>query len=221
MEDLDTTATENKRKITSFVKAIGIQIAVFITVVYATIQANEIAGWILYAYNVLVCVGIFSFAVIILSPGHIIKAGEMLMSGKEVFTSPRHSVIRGIALMFTMIELPLLITHGFYLTAGLWVIGEVLQFLGVRKMKRLITEDQAVEEIIDDFVQNKLSGLVEIFKEMDEIKVEMNEVEAKLEADSDNKELATELYNLNARLNHNVKLLADMGAEAVNPNDPS
>ena len=132
-----TQADINRAKIRTFALSIVTQFAVLTVVIFATFYAGEISGWVLNTYVAFLALGFFSyFMICITSPRSI--ARRDLSRYKLITVTPTGGTMRGIGIMFSLIEIPILLTHGFIFIGVLWAATEIVQFIGVRQVKKAI-----------------------------------------------------------------------------------
>ena len=133
--NIENTADINRAKIRRFCGSIIIQAVVLSTVAYATIGANEFAQWGVMAYFTFICLGSLSFIIITLSKPETVARTVLKRTDNWRDTlSPSGTVRRYIGTFVTVIEVALLLTHGWIIVGTIWAAAELLQYLSVRKI---------------------------------------------------------------------------------------
>jgi len=174
----------NQKKINKLIVGIITQFAVLAVIVFATFQANYIAEWLLYGYSAVVALGCASYMIVSMKSAewlskHVKKDHSMLIS------SPTAKVMRGIGIMFSLVEIPIMLNHGFYWIAGLWLVTEIFQFIAAYKLGAAllhksvdadtITKDQFTEN--PDWAEEYVKDCAELQAHIDEHDLQMNDLE--------------------------------------------
>lgn len=206
-------AMENSAKIRRFVGGIGWQCAVFTTVVYATYLENAAAEFLLGAYSWLLALAFISYCGYVLRPMDML-ASKDLSKEREMMT-PSVGVGRMIGLAFTIIEVPILITHGFLYLAIFWGIVEVLQHLSVRKIKLALREQETdLRNMTDAAMEKDKDFSASVKPDLDEFNEKLAEVDALIDiaVDEQNKEAAEELLAARTQLINEIEAVLTKAA---------
>ena len=198
-------AMENSAKIRRFIGAIGWQFAVFAVVVYATVQANTIANYMLDGYTWILAISFISYFIIAAQNSEKL-AGRDLTKLKAA-TTPSMAVLRYIGLFFTVIEIPILFTHGYLYLALFWGLTELLQFISVRNIAKAVALQEGSVTLLSkaamtkspDFSKDLEPVLKEYNKNLDELdklielSMEDNNIEAAEELRNSRNELIVDI----------------------------
>jgi hypothetical protein len=126
-------AKANQAKINRFVSGFAIQCIVFTVICYATFKNNEVAEYLLYGYSVFIALGYLSYMYV--ATRSIAYLVEKIASFPSMLiTSPSAKVMRGIGMLFTIVEIPIMLTHGFIPIAILWGLAELFQVIACYKI---------------------------------------------------------------------------------------
>lgn len=184
-------AEVNRAKIHRFVKSIVLQIAVFVTILFATAKGNEIAGWIFTGYLVFAHLAGMAYLVLASLPAKKLATGD-LTKFKTTLVTPSAKVTRAISTGFSVIEVALFVNFGWFYAAGLWIVLEVVQRLMIRNITHAVAlQDSGEVEITgseDDEAPTKTivaSVTVDEFEEkiapeLDKLQREANQIDARL-----------------------------------------
>jgi hypothetical protein len=100
---------------------------------YATFKNNEVAEYLLYGYSVFVALGYLSY-MYVSSKSIEYLADKLDKFPSMLIISPSAKVMRGIGMVFTFIEIPIMLMHGFIPIAILWGAAELFQTIACYKI---------------------------------------------------------------------------------------
>lgn len=156
MSDFDTKADKNRSKIHRFLLSLVLQVVILSTVFAATVHDHYLAQWAIIAYSFLVVAGLLSFVVVSISSMKALAQTYAQSQNKWVFSlSPTGSVLRFISAIVSLIEIALLLTHGWLIIGTAWLLAEVFQFASIRRMSRAKQLVDTGEIEIDNPLENK------------------------------------------------------------------
>ena len=176
MSPEEIQAKANSAKINKFMGKIGWQLLIITIVVYATYMNNPAAQWLLGAYTVLVALSAIVFFLLTSVPTARLAANPPPGMDEILLDTPSSKVIRVIGTVFSIVEISLLASYGFFFTAGIWAIAEVFQYIAAFKLKaaREITpfEDDVDEQVEFDEVLRRIDLLIDLIKDDNTVSVE-------------------------------------------------
>lgn len=169
-------AKANSAKINKFMGKIGWQLLIITIVVYATYMNNPAAQWLLAAYTVLVALSAIVFFLLTSVPTSRLAENPPPGMDEILLDTPSSKVIRVVGTVFSIVEISLLASYGFFFTAGIWAIAEVFQYIAAFKLKaaREITpfEDEVDEQVEFDEVLRRIDLLIDLIKDDNTVSVE-------------------------------------------------
>jgi len=162
MSDKNESLTEaeskanNDKKIRNFVGGLGFQIIIMLTVIWATVQSNYLAGEVLYYYAIVVVAAAALQSLIL-----FIKVDKVSTATYDKIVealTPTATVNRGIAMTFSVVEISIMVNYGLWWIAGAWVFGEIMQAATVRKAKQMCEYREALtnREVIAELAEVNL-----------------------------------------------------------------
>ena len=170
-----STATA-KSPINRLISAIGWQAIILLTVWYATVQANDIAGTMLYIYSIVLALVAIMYTFLLAVPMKTILRSPNLRDSMPkrgaVFTS-----IRVIAAMVTIVEVALFWTHGFYYLAAMWIIVELIQLGAVYRVTTAMKLREELDTAIEQCMGRGTSLKAQLLQtSIDKLEREMAEI---------------------------------------------
>ena len=165
------------------------------------------------AYSWLLALAFISYCGYVLRPMDML-ASKDLSKEREMMT-PSVGVGRMIGLAFTIIEVPILITHGFLYLAIFWGIVEVLQHLSVRKIKLALREQETdLRNMTDAAMEKDKDFSASVKPDLDEFNEKLAEVDALIDiaVDEQNKEAAEELLAARTQLINEIEAVLTKAA---------
>lgn len=165
----ETQAKANSAKINKFMGKIGWQLLILTIVVYATYMNNPAAQWMLVAYTVLVAVSAVVFFLLTSVPTSRLAENSPPGMDEILLDTPSSKVIRVIGTVFSIVEISLMVSYGFFFTAGIWAIAEVFQYIAAFKLKAareiIPFEDDEAEQIEFEEVLSRIDLLIDLVKD--------------------------------------------------------
>lgn len=170
-------AKANSAKINRFVGSIGWQLLILAIVVYATVMGNVAADWMLDAYACVVAVSGAAFLFVTMRPLERLIINPPPRAREMLIDTPTTKVIRAIGTTFSIVEISLMVSYGFFFVAALWALTEIFQYTAAIKLRAALSHplnDDSVEVIeIVEFEEvlahiNTLIEMIESDKTIDE-----------------------------------------------------
>ena len=128
------TATTTKSPLNRIISVIGWQAVVLMTVLYATVHANDLAQDLLTYYGIFLLIPFAMYGAIVLMPQHVLdKSSDKIDKSTKTGT-----ISRLIGTSVSLVEIALLINYNFYWIAAIWVAVEILQYAAHRRMSATI-----------------------------------------------------------------------------------
>ena len=169
MSPEEIQAKANTTKINKFMGKIGWQILILTIVVYATYMNNPAAQWMLTAYTVLVALSAIVFFLLTSVPTSRLAANPPPGMDEILLDTPSSKVIRVVGTVFSIVEISLMVSYGFFFTAGIWAIAEVFQYIAAFKLKAareiIPFEDDEAEQIEFEEVLSRIDMLIDLIKD--------------------------------------------------------
>lgn len=136
--------TPVKRPVNSFVNTIGWQLMVLMTVVYATVEANVIAAYMISGYGGLAVIFGIVFGFLLTVPVNSLISDQRLrfcLPTKDKLSTASTFICR----VVSFIEITLFVQYEFYWLAVVWLVVEILQYAA---MRRVIAADRSANELV-------------------------------------------------------------------------
>jgi len=129
-------AKANSAKISRFIGNIGWQGIIFAIVVYSTVYDNEIANWMLDVFTWMLAFAFISYFLTVAKSAEKL-ATENLSKLSQILT-PTATALRGIGMVFSVVEISILFSYGYLYLAIFWGLTEILQTLSVHNVKKAV-----------------------------------------------------------------------------------
>lgn len=196
-------AKANSNKIRRFSSAIGWQCIIFITILYATVFSNSVALTGLEIYAWIVGLSLLAYFFISIKSIRRLAMISKLENNSMILNTPTAVVIKVIGTVFSLAEMGLMFTYGFFWLVALWGVAEVLQYIASYKLSKalnLIPSDlrNAVNrqceqnpefetKLLDDMkdFQKKIDKIDELTSELKDIPMDMIDLEERDKIDED------------------------------------
>ena len=159
----NTVKSQVKTPAHRLISVIGWQAVVLLTVLYATVEANSIAGSLVSVYAWLVGIVGIMYVVITFVPQRVLQNSDKLKDGTPDITG---KVARGIGTAVSLIEIVLFIQYDFPVIAAIWTLVEIFQYAAYYRIRKAVEFnaqiDATYEAVIAKHFENPESKSLKI-----------------------------------------------------------